>query len=432
MFATSHPLRGAVLGELHARPFIPIAAPKRLLHLGFMTGGEAAAADRARLTDFCEARARPGPREDSRHHEVVLADARLRWEQHSEFTTYTWEIADTDRTPFERGAGSFVPILTQIESPGPLLVAIDLHLLADREVALDSLFDPSSLAASIVADGKALAATDFRVGSDGFVRWLMLDRGLAPSQAGALAQRLLEIETYRTLALLGLPEAQGLAPQVRRIEDGVTRITRTMAETRDLAVDSRLLDELTGLAAALEADANVAGYRLRASKAYAEIVEQRLVAIGETPCPGWPTLAAFLSRRMAPAMRTCHMMEERLTGLSARLARAAQLLRTRVDVEIERQNRDLLGAMNARAGLQLRLQQTVEGLSIAAISYYVVSLAGYLFKGLKDAGLGPDPALAQAVSVPFALVLVGLMVRRIRSHHADTESSLARQGREEP
>jgi uncharacterized membrane-anchored protein len=231
MFVTCHPLRGAVLGELHARPFIPITAPKRLLHLGFMTGAEAAAADRARLAAFCEARARPGPREDGRHHEVVLADARLRWEQHSEFTTYTWEIADTDRAPFERGAGSFAPILLQIEQPGPLLVAIDLHLLTDRKVALDNLFDPSSLAASIVADGKALAATDFRVGSDGFVRWLMLDRGLAPTQAGALAQRLLEIETYRTLALLGLPEAQGLAPQVRRIEDGVTRIARTSRPT---------------------------------------------------------------------------------------------------------------------------------------------------------------------------------------------------------
>jgi uncharacterized membrane-anchored protein len=431
MFATSHPLRGAVLGELHARPFIPIAAPKRLLHLGFMTGSEAAAADRARLTSFCEARAKPGPREDARHHEVALADTRLRWDQHSEFTTYTWEIGDTDGVPFGRGAGSFAPILTEIEQPGPLLVAVDLHLLADSGVGLDSLFDPSSLAASIVAEDKALAATDFRVGSDGFVRWLMLDRGLAPTQAGALAQRLLEIETYRTLALLGLPEAQGLAPQVRSIEDGVTRIARTMAETRDLAVDSRLLDELTALAAALEADANVAGYRLRASRAYAEIVQQRLDAIGETPCPGWPTLEAFLSRRMAPAMRTCHMMEERLTGLSARLARAAQLLRTRVDVEIERQNRDVLAAMNRRAGLQLRLQQTVEGLSIAAVSYYVVSLAGYLFEGLKDVGLGPDPALAQAVSVPFVLVLVAWLVRRIRRHHADTESRIAQKGRTE-
>jgi uncharacterized membrane-anchored protein len=423
MFATSHPLRATVLAELHARPFVPVTPPRRLLHLGFMTNAEEAGADRVRLAAFCEARARPGPLEGSKHHEVVMSDARLRWEQHSEFTTYTWELAAPDRTPFERHAGGFSAVMTQIEAPGALLVAVDLHLVPDGDsIDLDTLFDPSSLAASAVGDGKALVATDFRLGSDGFVRWLMVDRGLSPAQAGAIAQRLLEIETYRTLALLGLPAAQALAPSVRLIEDGVTRTARTMTERRDLARDNILLDELTALAAALEADANVAGYRFRASRAYAEIVEQRLAAIGEAPLPGRPTIDAFLSRRMAPAMRTCQMMDERLAGLSSRLARAAQLLRTRVDVEIERQNRDLLAAMNARAGLQLRLQQTVEGLSIAAISYYVVSLLGYVFKGGKDLGIGPDPGLAQAVSVPVVLVCVALVVRRIRRHHAEPSS----------
>ena len=421
MFVTSHPLRGLVLGELHARPFVPLTPPRRLLHLGFMTGPEEAAADRARLVAFCEARAKPGPISESKHHEIVMSDARLRWEQHNEFTTYTWEVAATDRMPFERSAGSFAPIMLQIEAPGPLLVAVDLHLVVDGDepIDIDALFDPTSLAASSVSDGKGLVATDFRAGSDGFVRCLMVDRGLSTAQIGAIAQRMLEIETYRTLALLGLPAAQALAPGVRAIEDGVTRIARSMTERRDLATDSNLLDELTALAAALEADANIAGYRFRASRAYAEIVQQRLTAIGETPLPGRPTIDAFLSRRLAPAMRTCQMMDERLASLSARLARAAQLLRTRVDVEIERQNRDLLSAMNARAGLQLRLQQTVEGLSIAAISYYVVSLLGYLFKGLKDVGVGPDPGLSQAISVPAVLLLVGLVVRRIRRHHAE-------------
>jgi uncharacterized membrane-anchored protein len=411
-----------VLRELHARPFIPLQAPKRLLHLGFMTGPEEGAADRARLAAFCEARARPGPEPEAKHHEIVLADARLRWEQHSEFTTYTWEIGGSDRTPFEGGAGSFAPIMLQVEAPGPLLVAVDLHLVADRDgLDLEAHFDPSSLAASSLGDNQALVATDFRVGSDGFVRWLLVDRGLSPAQAGALTQRVLEIETYRTLALLGLPEVQKLAPQVRTIEDGVTRIARTMAGSRDLALDSRLLDELTGLAAVLAAEANVAGYRLRASRAYADIVDQRLQAIGETALPGWPTIAAFLSRRMAPAMRTCLMMDERLTGLSVRLERAAQLLRTRVDVEIERQNRDLLAAMNARASLQLRLQQTVEGLSIAAISYYVVSLLGYVFKGAGHYGVEADTTVLQAVSVPLVVLIVGLLVRHIRRHHAEPE-----------
>lgn len=421
MFLLSHPLREAVLAELHARPFVPIEPPRRLLHLAFLTDLAEAGEDRRRLEAFCDAKGKPSPASSSKHHGVVLGDARLRWEQHAEFTTYTWEIARADRGTFEREVGSFAATLKQVEPPGPIIVAVDLHLVSAGEGAEPtSVFAPSSLAASVVSDGKAVAATDFRAGSDGFVRWMIVDRGLDSRQAGALAQRLLEIETYRTLALLGLPEAQGLSPGVRAIEDGLTRIARRMADSRDLATNSLMLEEMTGLAAALEADANVAGYRFRASRAYADIVTQRLAAIGETPMSGLPTLSMFLSRRMAPAMRTCQMMEERLQGLSARLARAANLLRTRVDVEIEHQNRDLLHGMNERASQQLRLQQTVEGLSIAAISYYVVSLAAYVFKGLKVAGTVPlDAGAATALSVPFVLAIVAFLVHRIRRRHAE-------------
>jgi uncharacterized membrane-anchored protein len=424
MFLVSHPLRDAVLAELHARPFVPIELPRRLLHLAFLTSHADAEADRRRLSAFCDAKGQPGPASGSKHHEVLLGDARLRWEQHTEFTTYTWEISRADRSTFARDLPSFRPMVTQVEAPGPLLVAMDLHVVPEEnEPDLANTFDPSSLAASVVADGQAVAATDFRVGSEGFVRWVLLDRGMTPNQAGALAQRLMEVETYRTFALLGLPEAQGLSPNVREIEDGLTRIARSMADSHDLELNSRLLDELTGLAAALEADANVAGYRFRATRAYADIVRQRLEAVGEKPLPGLPTLAIFLSRRMEPAMRTCQMMEERLSGLSARLARAANLLRTRVDVEIEHQNRDLLRGMNHRAIQQLRLQQTVEGLSIAAISYYVVSRVGYVFKGLKDLGATSfDPGAATALSVPVIVILVALLVRRIRRHTEGTDA----------
>ena len=99
-------------------------------------------------------------------------------------------------------------------------------------------------------------------------------------------------------------------------------------------------------------------------------------------------------------------------------ARAADLLRTRVDVELEQQNRDLLTSMNERTRLQLMLQATVEGLSVAAISYYVVGLFGYLVKGLHDAGIMRiDPALVTGAFVPVALLLVWWIVRRIRSRH---------------
>ena len=125
-------------------------------------------------------------------------------------------------------------------------------------------------------------------------------------------------------------------------------------------------------------------------------------------------------------MRTCQMLEARQEGLANKLMRAANLLRTRVDVEIEQQNRDLLESMNERTRMQLRLQQTVEGLSVAAISYYVVGLAAYVLKGVKDLGYGPDTSVSTAIAVPLVIVGVALVVRRIRRGHGDGKAAPAR------
>ena len=144
-----------------------------------------------------------------------------------------------------------------------------------------------------------------------------------------------------------------------------------------------------------------------------------LAALGEAAVPGYDTWAGFLGRRVAPAMRTCRSVEERQANLSRKLTRATQLLRTWVDVEVERQNRDVLASMNNRARLQLRLQQTVEGLSVAAVSYYVVGLIGYLAKGTTMFGLEFKPELVTAASVPVVVVAIWLFVRRIRRSHVD-------------
>lgn len=359
-----------------------------------------------------------GPKQGAKHHRAVFGDAVLLWEQHTEFATYTWQLGGVDRAPFERPAAMLAHAMSALPQPGPHLVSVDLHLVPDRGAPdLGTVFDPSSLAASALSGG-AVVGTDFRVGADGFVRYLVLDRGLGPPRAGALAQRLLELETYRVLALLGLPEAARLAPGIRRVEDALARITQDMTRAEGLTANRELLDEITALAAAGEAEVAASSYRFGASRAYDGIVQQRLAAIGEEPFQDYPTLAGFLLRRMAPAMRTCESLSERQAALTRRLAQAADLLRTRVDVEVEQQNRDVLRSMNERTRLQLRMQHTVEGLSIAAISYYVIGLAAYVFKGAKDAGLPLDPGIATAMIVPLALVCVGLTVRRIRKHHA--------------
>jgi len=417
---TAHAKRAAVLGEVHARPFTPLELPRRILHFAFDTAGAVGRADRAALIDFCARRGLDPLKDGAKQHRVKLGGAALRWEQHSEFTTYTWELPSEGDTPFHPGAGSLAAPMASVPQPGPLLVALDLHLLPDGEnkkTTLERLFDRASLAVAENAEGDALFATDFQMDPSGFVRILVLDRGLGPERAGALVQRIVELETYRTFALLGLPEAQQLSPSIGRIEKRLAEVTEEMRRTEKLVDNHRLLDELTELAAELEAGAAASLFRFGASRAYNEIVQLRLNTIGERKVEGFPTWSSFLARRMAPAMRTCVTTEERQTDLSHKLTRAANLLRTRVDVELERQNRDLLRSMNERTRLQLRLQTTVEGLSVAAVSYYLVGLFGYLVRGLHDEGVPVNMSLATALFVPVAVLTIWWLVRRIRRRH---------------
>lgn len=421
---TPHRLRATVLGEVHARPFTALSTPARVLHFAFDTMADQAQADRTALAELCIGRGVQPPRPGDKHLHVSFGGNSLRWEQHSEFTTYTWELpSDPAGAPFQPPASSLAAPMGLVPQPGPLLVAIDLQLMNDDpgRIEVTRLFDRPSLAVAENSDGTALYATDFRPDLGGFVHILVLDRGLGPERAGALVQRVIELETYRTLALLGLPKAQELAPSINRIEKRLAELTEELRSTSALADNRRLLDQLTALAAELEAGAAGSLFRFGASRAYDEIVQTRLKIIGERKVGGLPTWSSFLARRMAPAIRTCATTEERQATLSRKLARAANLLRTRVDVELEQQNQELLKSMNARTRLQLRLQATVEGLSVAAISYYVVGLFGYLVKGAHDAGWPIEPSLATAAFVPIAVLSIWWTVRRIRSRHIGKE-----------
>ncbi len=307
----------------------------------------------------------------------------------------------------------------RVLQPGPLLVAIDLHLLPAGTLVegLGELFDPAQLAAADVEDGSALIATDFSARLHGFVQVLVANRNLSDTRTGALVQRVLEIETYRTLALLGLPEAQAVGPSIQRIETDLPVLIQEMQRSEGFEVNRRLLERLTGLAAELEAGAAGSLFRFGATRAYDELVRLRLEAIGERSIPSIPSWSSFLSRRMAPAIRTCVSTEERQANLSRKLARAAQLLRTRVEIELEDQNSGLLRTMNDRARLQLRLQRTVEGLSVAAITYYLVSLSHLVFEGAHEAGVPINATVATALVIPWVLIGVAWTVGRIRKRH---------------
>ena len=438
-----HPLRGPVLAEVHARPTVPTQAPCRVLHFAFTTDGETAAAARAALEAFCATRGLPGPAAGAKHHRVMLSGCVLLWESHSEFTTYSWKFsvadgfAGEDRTaPFHPPPGGLSGVMGMLPQPGPLLVAVDLHMLdalagAAGEAAaggaagmLDGVFDPLQLAAAEVEGGAGLIATDFMPDPHGFVRILVVDRGLTRAQAGSVVHRVLEVETYRTFALLGLMEAQRLMPSVRRIETELPHLLERIQAGGQAggpegdASNRTVLDRLLALAAELEAGATGSLFRFGATRAYAELVRLQLATIREKPVAGAPSWSLFLSRRMEPAMRTCLSMEGRQANLSRKLARAGQLLRTQVEIGLQSQNRDLLRGANENARTQLRLQQTVEGLSVAAIGYYVASLIHHVLEGAHAAGLHVDPLVGTAVAVPFVLLAVAWTVRRIRRTHS--------------
>ena len=153
------------------------------------------------------------------------------------------------------------------------------------------------------------------------------------------------------------------------------------------------------------------------TRAYDEIVQQRVSALDEQTVPGHTGFGGFVTRRLRQSMLNCEIVQDRLTALSGRLDRATELLRTRANVQIEHQNRDMLSAMTDRSQLQMRLQRVVEFIALAAISYYLVALAGVVFRGMKIKIALVEPDLATAVAVPVVFLIVWFILRRIRKRH---------------
>jgi uncharacterized membrane-anchored protein len=422
----AHPLRAALAAEVHARPPLPIAAPARVLHLGLMLRPGEAAAEHAHLAALCRSCKADAPPADAKHVVVDLAGAGLAgsghliWERRTEFTTCTLYLPRQTGAALDSAGDLPLPLpdgwLQAL--PGQLMVTADIALLGAEEAApsdaqLAQLFDGPMLVASQVADGHATVWTDFFLGADDSVRFLVQDHGLTDAQRGRLVMRLLDIETYRMMALLALPLAQQVAPRITALEQGLAKLSARMV---DMAHESEqtLLLELSGLAAEVETLAVDTPYRFGAARAYHALVERRIAELRETRMPGLPTIGEFMERRLSPAMRTCITMAERIEGLSRRATRMANLLRTRVDVALERQNVELLEAMNQRSRLQLRLQETVEGLSVAAITYYVVGLVGYAAQALHAAGLPVNKEIAIGVAIPVVALAVWWGLRRFR------------------
>jgi uncharacterized membrane-anchored protein len=187
-----------------------------------------------------------------------------------------------------------------------------------------------------------------------------------------------------------------------------------LAGSSDEAKQEEQLRTLSGLAARVEHIVAANAYRFAAARAYTGIVERRIGELREEEMGAAPRYSTFLLKSLLPAMRTCDAAEQRTHELAQRVTRATQLLNSMVDMVQSKQNQEILEGMAERAALQLRLQQSVEGFSIFAITYYAVGLLGYLLKSTKQLGLSADPDLVTGLAAPLILAVVWLSVRSVK------------------
>ncbi|MFT7109709.1 MAG: putative membrane-anchored protein [Psychrobacter glaciei] len=405
--------RNSLYEELHTRPSPKIQTPCYISHLALIRDGEDVGAEYALVASLCQRFSVNPPNEGVSCFYQNFGGFEFRWERHTEFSTYTF-IRPDDGKDVPDFALSFIPKDWLSQLPGKLVVAVNLMAKNSPmdHTDLNHFFEGQKPVGSNVANGKAQVRTSFRLHSDGFGRIYVYNDDLNASQAGRLVQRLLELETYRLMALIGLPVARSLVSEVSAMEAQLAVLNQRIAEIQGDENERNLLRQLSLIAAKIEQHRSDTNYRFSATNAYHELVGKRLEQVFEQRVSGMQTMRQFLERRLTPGIRTCESVRDRLEDLSRRIHRTTSLLRTRVEVSIESQNQKLLESMDKRSSLQLRLQQTVEGLSVVAIGYYLLSLLGYGFAGLQEWGYPVNKVIASGIAMPIVLLLVYLAVRR--------------------
>jgi uncharacterized membrane-anchored protein len=414
-----HPQRVALHNEIHARPPEAMTAPVAISHVVMVCDAAQRLASREHVSSLLLDHHLPPPDATSTHIRVDLGGFRLRWELHTEFVTYTFTRSLEGDTLNEREPQTAIDVVPQdwLEKlPGEALTSMHVWSLPTHLFGTSALIkyvlNEDTLVASTVADGFGEVYTDFALHADGFSRMVLLTGSLTPRRLGRLVQRLLEIETYRMAALLGLPAARDAGSALAYAERELAELAEAIrsASRND---EPMLLDRLTKLAGQVESQYAATHSRFSASSAYFELVDDRIEDINESRLAGLQTIREFMDRRLTPARSTCEWATRRQDALSQRVSRISNLLRTRVEIEQQQSSQALLATMNDRQDLQLKLQSTVEGLSVAAITYYTVGLISYMAKGAQKLGWPLSGEVTAAIAIPFVAFAVWWSLRRL-------------------
>jgi uncharacterized membrane-anchored protein len=409
-----HPHRDMVLDEIHARPIVLVPSLSRIRRLVYLPNGgpQGVASIQGAFRHHCLAIGRDAPAVDARFHSLSTERGAITWEFHTEFITVTWHspLMDTEDENLPFG-------LSLLESV-PLLAATRIDLIPDSKISSEllSTFRPASLCLVNLEDEKGQVATDFARGPLGYTRFEFASGSISELRRSVITRQLLDIETYRSVALLGLPLARSISPRLRGLEERLGAVVPKLGTATSPQLVNGLLEALHSLSVDSGQIAEELDFRFAASRAYGTLLGERLAGLQETPTNRGLSIASFIDNRVNPALATFSALEKRLGTLAMKIERTISLLNARIGLDIQTQNNSVLETIAKTARSQLQLQRTVEGLSTVAITYYLIGIASYAFTAPLEA-IHVEKGFAFAAITPFALLGVWLSMRKIRRQH---------------
>ena len=429
--ALEHPMRRLLNDELHARQFNEFHGTGRFIRYVYFTQSHDKGLMKQinKLLKSYDLPAMAAAEKFVRYETDKFA---IRVERHTEFISIS--LIDKDDVPcafgrseaYDEAAYPHLPFAEIAAFKHPVFHAMWLEISTmpetmPRAAVMQKALAGRAVSASKISSGGAHLYYSFDIDEAGYSRIALLNDTIAGHRMGRVIQRVIELETYRLLAMLNLPKVKEFSPRLDSIETELRSATEQLSAVHDAKSDNQSVDDadkllarLTSLSADLEQIYSQTSYRFAASKAYYEIVNARLFELSTSRLNGFQSIRGFLDRRMSPAMQSATAFARRMDRLSSRNAYAGQLQRSQTELVLQKQNHDLLASMNKRTSAQLRLQQTVESLSIAAVTYYGVGLIGYLAASLPLADYGVDKKIVQAIFVQIIAYVVWRQVKLVR------------------
>ncbi len=421
-----HPQHLELHQEMHARPYPQISAPCLISHIAFFHDEKVVFDEYQCINELAKIYHVKGITPGTNSYFQEFEQFYMRWENHREFSTITIIKPMENPLPTNVKALDMFPAGWLEKFPGEVISATNISISSEFDEQLVELhLGKRPTIASYLIDKQVTLWSSLHLDKNGFTRFYMCQntqyqQGYGRKQLGRVVLKTLEIETYRQMALLALPVAKNIAPTASALGQDCAGILENMTKINAPDDESKLLKELTGIAAEVEKLRASSSYRFSASNAYAELVNSRIEELDQQRVEGKDMLGEFIQRRFMPAIRTCQSVQLQLESLSKRLTRASDLLRTRVDQTIAEQNKKLLESMNRRSRMQLRLQQTVEGLSVAAISYYLISLLKIFLHGVNGQFFHFNENLVLTIASPVVLLTIYIIVRNMKKHYVDS------------